>query len=216
MLPLDYASESEDESERNSAGPSSEKPAQSSAQLKKAPARNGSLLGLALPPPKAKKVAGPKKIVVELPKLEKRGSEDEGSLSDDMPVTKKPKLGGKSGPSGLLSMLPAPKKSTLELPTPKRVLGGGRPGVVYSASTKTESVIEQRVDETALDTVEKETVFESAADEDTITSLIPPSMLLKGKGKPSNAEKPKPQAPSADAVDFFSLGVYRTMGSHRG
>lgn len=158
MLSLDYASDSEDDTTTveqsaisKSAGQTTDTPT-----ITKSPGRNGSSLGLALPPPKAKKAIAPKKIVVELPKLDKRGSDDDDGLLDEIPAAKKPKLGGKGGASALLSMLPAPKKSTLEIPAPKRVLGGGNPRVAYSSSVKTESVAERPAFLTETNVVEKE------------------------------------------------------------
>lgn len=211
MLPLDYASDSEDEATspgtQNTTRNEPAKQAQS-APAKKTPGKNGSTLGLALPAPKAKKPTAPKKIIVELPKLEKRASDSEEDDANDMPAAKKPRLGGKGGASALLSMLPAPKKSTLELHAPKRVLGGGKPGVVYSASSRSEAVSEQTITEPAPPVTVNESTTESATGEDTTTSLVPPSILLKGKVNTSGVNKTKPKEKLAsDAVDFFSLGT---------
>lgn len=99
MLALvDYTSDSDSESEQK---PSTPPPPQSQPQ------RPG--LSALLPKPKgARKTAGgggedsgPKKIIVNLPKLN-------DNEVDDGPPTKKTKIGGSSG---LSSMLPAPKRS---------------------------------------------------------------------------------------------------------
>lgn len=237
MLPLDYASDSEDEDSRTSGNlstestPRTENNMTQATKIKSYTTRTGnntitsssSALALALPPPKAKKTTGPKKIVIELlPKAEKRGSENEDDDEPTMPAAKKLKLGekGTGGASALLSMLPAPKKSTLELPAPKRVLGGGKPGVVYSTasrSTEPEKPLTPAI-EAVPNAVDNEGNV-AASKEDSATSLIPPSMLLKGKVKMSNMEKPRaplapptPAATTTEAVDFFSLGTYHSVG----
>lgn len=224
MLGIDYGSDSEDESTlfpRSSSVPAKTSGAPgSSNKLALPPPVNISVTsskGPTLPPPKTKKAAGPKKIVVGLPKFDKHGSDDE--LTDEMPAAKKPKLGGerKAGASSLLNMLPAPKKSTLDLPAPQRVLGGGKPGVMYSAASKrSREQDEPRVAEDATvdeeDDGDKEDLAPKATakDDQTTTSMIPPSMLLKGKSKIQTPAVPKPPAtePSAPPVDFFSLGAY--------
>lgn len=221
MLGIDYGSDSEDDSISSTvtqkpattaaiAGPSSvaaklalPPPSKPSLPASKAPGSS-----ISLPPPKTKKPA--KKILVELPKLSKHASDDEDD--EDRPALKKPRLNGAGGgkASALLSMLPAPKKSTLELPKAERVLGGGGRGLVFSrqsgevAPIATDGVEEGAAPNSKGDNDEEDVQPE----EDTTTSMIPPSMLLKGKGKAAT----KPPAPASSApelaVDFFSLGIY--------
>lgn len=221
MLGIDYGSDSEEDSISSTAtqkpattaaiaGPSSvaaklalPPPSKPSLPASKAPGSS-----ISLPPPKTKKPA--KKILVELPKLSKHASDDEDD--EDRPALKKPRLNGTGGgkASALLSMLPAPKKSTLELPKAERVLGGGGRGLVFSrqsgevAPIATDGVEEGAAPNSKGDNDEEDVQPE----EDTTTSMIPPSMLLKGKGKAAT----KPPAPASSApelaVDFFSLGIY--------
>ncbi|EJD02286.1 uncharacterized protein FOMMEDRAFT_168783 [Fomitiporia mediterranea MF3/22] len=224
MLGLDYRSDSEDEAP-NSPGTatSTSKSATtngaipgSSSKLQLPPpgaSTSSQPKGLSLPPPKTKqkKSTGPKKIVVELPKLEKHASDDDSS--DEQPAAKKPKLGGGAkGASALLSMLPAPKKTVPEPAAPQRVLGGGKPGVVYSAASQKAKAPEERppVSEGPVDG--DDAVQEAVTKyDDTTTSMIPPSMLLKGKSKIQTSEALKASISSsgpstAPAIDIFSLG----------
>ena len=202
MLGIDYNSDSDSDSEQRQ--PSSPKLLASSTIRKPS---NG---GLSLPAPKltssenGKKPGAPKpkKIVVALPKLEKRASDDEDE--DEKPATKRPKLGGSGGSSSLFSMLPAPKKSGLSLPPPQRVLGGGKSGVAF-AGTGTSNKAAAADDGPPVDDDEVEA---GPAPPQTATSLIPPSLLLKGKGK-AKAKPPTTPISAAPAIDFFSLGEYR-------
>lgn len=230
MLGLDYGSDSEDESFSPSTSPSAPATTKSAAK----PSANGSNSGLlgklklpppsnstpsssskgpSLPPPKGKKSGGPKKIVVELPKLDKHARDDE--LSDEMPATKKPRLGsGKGGASSLLSMLPAPKKAAPEQSAPQRVLGGGRPGVVYSAASQKLKATPAEPGSVADADDNPESAEEPPTEEESVasTSMLPPSMLLKGKLKTQTYPPSKPPAGATSlngpAVDFFSLGAY--------
>lgn len=225
MLGIDYGSDSEDDSTSSSA---TQKPATTAAtaspssvaaKLALPPPSKPSLAAskasgssISLPPPKTKKPA--KKILVELPKLSKHASDDEDD--GERPALKKPRLNGAGGgkASALLSMLPAPKKSTLELPRAERVLGGGGRGLVFSrqsgevapiATDSGKEVVEEDSAPYSKDENDEEDV---QPEKDTTTSMIPPSMLLKGKGKAAT----KPPAPASSApelaVDFFSLGMY--------
>lgn len=221
MLGIDYGSDSEDDSISSTAtqkpattaaiaGPSSvaaklalPPPSKPSLPASKAPGSS-----ISLPPPKTKKPA--KKILVELPKLSKHASDDEDD--EDRPALKKPRLNGTGGgkASALLSMLPAPKKSTLELPKADRVLGGGGRGLVFSrqsgevAPIATDGVEEGAAPNSKGDNDEEDVQPE----EDTTTSMIPPSMLLKGKGKAATKLPAPASSASEPAVDFFSLCMY--------
>ncbi|KAI5123370.1 hypothetical protein M0805_001791 [Coniferiporia weirii] len=226
MLGLDYGSDSDEEhtvSQASTLTPAKAVPnaaagrSESSVKPKLAlnpPASASSSKGLSLPPPKAKKSSGPKKILVELPKLDNHASDDD-ELADDMPAAKKPRLGGRGGASALLSMLPVPKKSTMDLPAPQRVLGGGRPGLVFSAALQRDSraLEEPAVEELQADVEDEQNESAPApVGRETTTSMIPPSMLLKGKLKVPASSAPKSFATSvseptpAPAIDFFSLG----------
>lgn len=221
MLGIDYGSDSEDDSISSTAtqkpattaataGPSSlalPPPSKPSLPTSKAPGSS-----ISLPPPKTKKPA--KKILVELPKLSKHASDDEDD--EDRPALKKPRLNGAGGgkASALLSMLPAPKKSTLELPKAERVLGGGGRGLVFSrqsgevapiATDSGKEVVEEDSAPYSKDDNDEEDV---QPEKDTTTSMIPPSMLLKGKGKAAT-KLPAPASSAPEpAVDFFSLCMY--------
>ncbi|KAL5511256.1 hypothetical protein ACEPAH_4471 [Sanghuangporus vaninii] len=228
MLGLDYRSDSEDESPSQPSSPI--EPSVTIPAPNKS-VNNGSVSGLSgklnlpppskptlssssskgpsLPPPKGKKTGRPKKILVELPKLDKHASDDE--LSDEKPATKKRRLGGgKGGASSLLSMLPAPKKAAPELPVPERVLGGGRPGIVYSAASQKPKAPPESEPEADTSNNAEDDVAGYAADEETTTSMLPPSMLLKGKLKTQTYSSSKPSSSvsssSSPAIDFFSLG----------
>lgn len=221
MLGIDYGSDSEDDSISSTAtqkpattaaiaGPSSvasklalPPPSKPSLPASKAPGSS-----ISLPPPKTKKPA--KKILVELPKLSKHASDDEDD--EDRPALKKPRLNGAGGgkASALLSMLPAPKKSTLELPKAERVLGGGGRGLVFlRQSGEVAPIATDGVEEGAAPNSKGDNDEEDVQpEEDTTTSMIPPSMLLKGKGKAAT-KLPAPASSAPElAVDFFSLGIY--------
>ncbi|KLO13543.1 hypothetical protein SCHPADRAFT_904128 [Schizopora paradoxa] len=210
MLGLDdYASDSDGEGETNVSPPS--KPVTKPVV---AQGRNASSSGLALPPPKAVKKSGTKKILVELPKLAKRVSDDEDDM--EKPASKKLKLGGESGGlSSLLSMLPAPKRSTMALPPPQRVLGGGRPGIVYSASSSSNGASASVEAELEPSHSTNQQEDDEALPNTSAQSLLPPSLLLKGKGKAKQStpstESPNPPAPvesskPPEVNNFFSLG----------
>lgn len=203
MLGLDnYASDSDDETQdvrptslqkdspsAPKSGLNSQPPSSSSTQS----SLTAKSSGLNLPPPKAKKAAAPKKIVVALPKLEKHGSDSE---EEDRPAKKARTTGGSKGASALLSMLPAPKKASVEPAAPQRVLGGGRPGIVYtsnSAHTSTSGT------EGGFPDVEAEE--SSTRDEETTRTMLPPS-LMKGKSRVEKLLEKK-----EDTADFFSLGT---------
>lgn len=219
MLNLDYGSGSEDEDTETSSIVTAPKP---TATLKSTLAASlpppTKASSLALPPPskpaasriatsvsKAKKT---KKIAIGLPELGKSGESDE---DEDVPPAKKPRLETGAGVSSLLSMLPAPKvKNPTPAPAPRVLGGGGGPGLVFNASSSRPS----------LPIVHNE---DAGADEDTpsialsppkmaLSRLLPPS-LAKGRSN-VNVEDVQPAlkvtarpAPSAPAVDFFSLGT---------
>lgn len=207
MLGLDYGSDSDEEGGVAASSSVKATPKTLVAQKPKA-----SSSGLALPAPKATKKSATKKILVELPKLAKRASDDEDEVG--RPAAKKTKLDGERGArsSGLLSMLPAPKRSTMELPPPQRVLGGGRQGIAYSASSSSS---------TKPTSVQTEPSLSNPPDNDeapdtSSQSLLPPSLLLKGKGKPKQPPTPSetldPLPPSessktSEETNFFSLGM---------
>ncbi|TDL24775.1 hypothetical protein BD410DRAFT_744397 [Rickenella mellea] len=211
MLDLDYGSDSDSES-----GPSP-KPAVTAAQPHQKDPTNSKRpkdprpagtpepksKGLNLPEPKTKK-SGSKKVILELPKLSK--VDDGDDLEPERPSLKRPRLeDGKNGRSSLLSMLPAPKKTAMELPAPQRVLGGGRPGVVYSAATRA-TVEDVETNGNEDDAREEDEV---PLEEQSSVSLLPPS-LAKGKGKATreamSSSVAKPSGTTSEAVDFFSIG----------
>ena len=223
MLDLDYGSDSDDDS------------GTPTVQQSANPAHSGTIakskLALGLPPPtnrdskspsslastlpKPKKVTGQKKIILELPKLSKRTSDDEDDENDDgdRPPAKKTRLGGGGG-SSLLSMLPAPKKSSLQLPAPQRVLGGGKPGVVYSGNKKTQADVPEEDGANPSDGGDQpdKTVHDSEEhnEKESTATMIPPSMLLKGKTKSSQQHgnsKATTSSVATSGSDFFSLGM---------
>lgn len=162
--------------------------------------------GLQLPAPRTnRRRDGPVKIRVDLLKLS--GSEDQ--LPSKGP--KKPKIESSSsrttkgaGASSLVSMLPAPKKTSIDLPKPARVLGGGAssrnddPGVIMDTYSFDEG------EESGPHTVD-------IGETKPVTDFLPPSMA-RSKPKPSvPAHKVAPPKPAAPAMDFFSLGRYRAL-----
>lgn len=168
------------------------------------------LSGLNLPPPTAKK-SGAKKIVLDFGKAEGNGFDD---VEPEQPVAKKPRLAGPSGASSLLSMLPAPKKSTSELSAPLKVLGSGsRPALNFSSRshisgtpvpTSPESKMEEKGEDDGEELEEKPT---------TSTSMLPPSLLKSmsksgiAKGATGQSDANGASSKKLPAIDFFSLGA---------
>lgn len=146
----------------------------------------------AVPLPPQKQAKRPKKITIDLPKLNKgRGGEDD----PEQPPTKKARTDGKgAGVSGLLSMLPAPKQVVpAKPPQPERVLGGGNaPALSFNSAPQSAN------DETDTSTVAK-------------PNLFIPNSIARGKANVSTEDSavgPRQRAaPSPPAVGFFSLGM---------
>jgi len=147
--------------------------------------------GISLPPQKQAK--RPKKITIDLPKLNKG---DDIKDEPEEPPTKKARVDGKgAGVSSLLSMLPAPKQAVpAKTPQPKRVLGGGNaPALSFNSAHQSTN------HEPDTSTVAK-------------PNLFVPNSITRGKPNVSTEDSPagpsRPRvAPSTAAVDFFSLGM---------
>lgn len=197
-LLVDYGSDDDsgsDAGEQSVTAPPPPPPKPSGPMPKPAVASSSS--GLQLPPPKSnsRRRDGPVKIKVEAPKPLSQDEESE-KLSKRQ-RTDEPSMHTKgAGASSLLSMLPAPKTTTISLPKPTRVLGGGSssrnddPGVVMHFEPVTSSEIEST---------------STADDSTTVTSFVPSSTVRpKARQAPPKTAPPKPAAP---AVDFFSLGT---------
>ncbi len=206
MLGLDnYASDSDEEGTATLAASAKVAP-----KPNVVPKSQASSSGLSVPAPKATKKGATRKILVEMPKPAKRTSDDEDEI--EKPAAKKLKMNGERGArsSGLLSMLPAPKRSTVDLPAPQRVLGGGRPGIVYSMSSSS------NVAATVEDPVPSPT---DPQDDDEVPdtssrSLLPPSLLLKGKGKAKQPPTSSKNSNTFEETNFFSLGMIRPLRLH--
>ena len=210
MLGLEsYDSDSDEERSQHSQSVPSSSSTDPKSSSSRPPATPG---GLQLPTPKStanlpatknKK----KKILVELPKLSKDDSDDEH------PPAKRPRTDDsqqRPRSSALLSMLPAPKRTSIDSAAPQRVLGGGRPGIVYSAAAASvEPAMTELASTRAADYEPQQAEPEVDDPSGPSTSLLPPSLLLKGKSKAKTSPSTPAQvaATSSSSPNFFSLSM---------
>lgn len=198
-------------------------PAPPSAPVASASSSHGHPKIIKVPKSKlAKAGSKTKKIALELPSF---ANDDGDDLESERPAAKRARRenGAETGgPSALLSMLPPPKKkAALDVPAPQRVLGGGRPGVVFSAATRSAQNDDMTPGangddaEAGEDDVQNTELGGSALDiaSSSATSLVPPSLLLsKARGKmkaqasTNIVPEPSTSVKTTPAIDFFSLG----------
>lgn len=180
---------------------------------------------ISLPPPKPKR--GPKKITIGLPALS-APNDDDDEFESERPAAKKPRLESGAGSSSLLAMLPAPKQKNPTLPTPERVLGGGKgPGLVFNTSRPSATPVPLNKGDAGdsggsnLYPTDNESIDTLPESSSTSFSFMPTSV---GKGRSNvSVEEGKPKAPartvssvkvtSAPVVDFFSLGTFRQFNN---
>jgi len=200
MLGLDdYGSGSESENEH-------ENPRATQPQLIPNPSSDS------LPIKSITKRAPKKKITIELPALLKDRDEEIDDLELEKPALKRQKKMSGAGVSSLLSILPAPQQRKAvphqQQQEEQRVLGGGKaPGLVFdSKSSVPASKTKQEGGE------EEGPTMSTVSNGGSSLPFLPPS-LIKGKANVSLEDDPKkkvhtkPAYPTAEAVDFFSIGM---------